>query len=288
MSAKDLSLEPRRTTWGAMVQTAAYARVPLDFLAGTTINEKYNVFASEPINRETDFADLGYFGIGRGSTYMKVVSVGTESTNYLHEPVDAILFNQQPFILRTLDNDIPADKRAKYALRAIVEINSVLYVAYYLKRLDKSLSTIVASSVIPATSEAPEDVNPLVSDPRYLNPTPTKPEAGNERTDGKYVRVSCLVQSKMDAWDIDEMLNAKQIITGTTQLEITEIGIFSAISKTVTDDSTGTSITYTEALRAQLNVVSPHRIMVNHFAGRELIINHDFGVDDPTNFQFNF
>lgn len=288
MSAKDLSLEPRRTTWGAMVQTSNYTRIPLDYLAGTTINEKYGVFASEPINSETDYANLGYFGIGRGSTYMKVVSVGTESTNYLHEPVDAILFNQTPFILRTLDNDIPADKRAKYAIRAIVEINGIQYIAYFLKLLDKSLSQITASTVIPATQDSPEDINQLVSDPRYLNPTPTKPDAGNERTDGKYVRVSCLVQSKMDAWDIDEMLNAKQIITGTTQFEITEIGIFSAIPKTVTDNSTGSNVTYTEALRAQLNVVSPHRIMLNHFAGRELVINHDFGVDDPTNFQFVF
>ena len=84
------------------------------------------------------------------------------------------------------------------------------------------------------------------------------------------------------------MLNAKQILTGTAQLEITEIGLFSGIPKTVTNSGTGEAVVYNEALRAQLNVVSPHRILLNQFVGRELVINHDFGVDDPTSFNYVF
>lgn len=286
--SNDLNLEPRRTTWGAIVQTANYVRVPVPFLTGTTINEKFSVFPNESIE-DTDYPELNYFGYGRGSTYMKVISDGSnESSNYLHEPLDAVLFNQMPFIMRTLDNDITSAQRANYALRAIVEHNSISYVAYYLKRLDKSSSIITNSVVVPATATELEESNLVVADPRYLSPTPTKADAGTERTDGAYVRVSCIVESKMDAWDIDEMLNAKQILTGSSQLEITEIGLFSGVPKTVSNAVTGSTVTYTEALRAQLNVVSPHRLLLNQYVGRELSINHDFGVDDPTSFNFIF
>lgn len=285
----NLNLEPRRTTWGAVAQTAAWSKVPQTFLAGTTVNEKFEIFQNESIDSENDFSEMSYFGFGRGSTYMKVLSdSSSQSENYLHEPLDAVLFLQQPFVLRDLDNDIPAEKRAKYAIRCIVNVEGTDKVAYFLKKLDKSTSAIEVNTVVPATDTTEETSTPVVSDPRYLNPTPTKADAGNVRTDGAYVRVSLLLQSKMDAWDIAEMLNAKQILTGNTQLEITEVGLFTGIPKTVSSSITGEAVVYEEALRAQLAMVSPHRILVNSYEGRELIINHDLGVDDPTSLNYIF
>lgn len=287
--AINLNLEPRRTTWGAVAQTAAIAKVPVDYLAGTTLNEKFGVFQNESINSATDYQELSYFGIGRGSTYMKVLSdSSSQSENYLHEPFDAALFYQLPFVLRTIDNDIPAEKRVKYAMRCIVEKDGIKYVAYYLKALDKSSSSITTKTVVPATDTESETSTDLISDPRYLNPVPTKADAGNVRTDGAYIRVSLLLQSKLDAWDISEILNAKQILTGNNQLEITEVGLFVGIPKSVSSSITNEAVVYTESLRTQLSMVSPHRILLNQFEGRELVINHDLGVDDPTSLSYIF
>lgn len=284
--SNNLSLEPRRTTFGAIVQTANWAGLPVNYMPGTTLNEKFDFAVDTPVE-DGDRSELNYFSCGRGSTYMSVLSDGTgQTSNYLHEPLDAALHNSIPFALREKDNDLTAEQRELLGGRCLYTHNGIEYVAYMLKKLDKTSSVVTASSVIPATEASPERVTEVVPDTRYLNPTLTKPEAGNIRTDGAYVRVNAVLVSKLEAWVIDEILNAKQILTGNSQLEITEMGLYTAIPKLESNSITGSNVVYTEAVKAQLNLVAPQRILLNQYVGRDLILNHDVGVDDPTTFNF--
>lgn len=285
---KDLSLEPRRTTWGAMAQTAAYTRAPISYVPETTLNEKYNFAEEVAIDPLLEFPFLEYYGYGRGSTYMKILPDNSgEATNYLHEPVDAALFYQMPFVLRDLDNDIPAAKRAELAGRCIMTMeDGTRKIAYFLRKLKRDTATVKGYKVIPETADTPEQKTELVGDPAYLNPVPKADDSGVDRTDGAYTRVQAILLSELDTWDISEMINAKQLLTGNSQLEVTEIGLFSAIPKDYTSDITGVNVTYKEAVRAQLNLVSPQRIIINSFAETGLSIQHDLGVDDPTSFNY--
>lgn len=283
-----LTMLPRRTVWGSAVQTANYTRGAIRYVQYTTINEKYNIgedVSLEP--NEIPFPD--YWGIGRGSTYMKVLSDGSRDThNYIHEPVDAALFFQQPFILRTFDNDISPSQRKNYAIRTVVQVNGVKYIAYFLKKLNRTNTEVVAQIVVPATEDRPKDVKPIEGDARFLEPTPYEPTPGTQRTDGMFTNITSVVLSELTEWDVEEMINAKKILTGSATLEITEIGIFSAVTKEISSPSGygNSTIQYNEAIKAQLNVTSPHRILINSYIGRGLVIEHDLGVSDPTNFQF--
>lgn len=285
---EDLSLLPRRTIWGSQIQTANYTRGKISWVEFTTLNEKYNVGKDVAVEND-EFPALEYFGIGRGSTYMKVLSDKSKDTvNYIHEPTDAALFFQMPFVLRTFDNDLSPSERAKYAIRALKVVNGIKYIAYYLKALDRTNTDVVAQIIIPETGDTPKEVKPITGDIRFLNPVATEPEVATLRTDGAYTNITSIMLSQMTSWDIDEMINAKKIMTGNSQLEITEIGLFSALPKTITSPTEvgNAPIQYTEAIKATLNTTSPHRILVNSYVGRNLSIEHDLGVNDPTNFQF--
>ena len=286
----DISLLPRRTVWGSLIQTANYTRGRISWVEFTTLNEKYSV-GNEVAVGANELPALEYFGVGRGSTYMKIMSDGSsESRNYVHEPLNASLFFPMPFVMRTFDNDLSVAERRPYACRVLMPVNGINYIAYMLKELDRNNTEVVGQIVIPATDDTPKSVKPIKGDIRYLNPKPIEPSAGNVATNNAYTNISSVMLSTLTAWDIAEMINAKTILTGNAQLEITEVGLFSALRKTMTSPSNigASPIEYTEAIRAQLNVVTSHRILINKSEGRSITIEHDLGVSDPTTFKFQY
>ena len=286
---ENLRLFPRRTVWGSQIQTANYTRGKIKYVEFTTLNEKFSVGQNVDL-KDDQFPALSYFGVGRGSTYMKALSDGSrENVNYIHEPTDAALFYQLPFVLRTEDNDLSAVERNNFGIRTSLTVNGNKYIAYYLHVLDRTNTEVVAQVITPETDDQPKQIKPIEGDIRFLNPTPKEPDSGVINTDGKYTNVTSILKSVLTSWDIAELINSKKIITGNDQLEITEIGLFSAFPMNITSPTGVGSvpIQYTEAIKAQLNVTAPHRILVNSYVGRTLTIEHDLGVNDPTNFKFN-
>jgi hypothetical protein len=282
---------PRFTAWGAIVQTAQFSGVPIPIIDQTTLNKEYNIYPNEQGNHSTP-PPPNYFAVGYGSTYTRPNSqLVEESVNYVHDPLDANLFHLCPLVLREQGkDDLTAERRAKYAGRAIINHEGKTYVGYLLKNIDRSASVITADIVIPPESNDPDGVatrTPIVGDPRYLSPTPTKLTDATVRKDGAYVEVSCALGMVFDVWELNELIKAKQILTGSS-LEITEVALFSGykVQKTVADGAA--SITYNEAIEAQMAVVMPTRIVASHYLDEGITLLHDVGVNNPTNFARPF
>lgn len=290
MSVINIERQPRFTLYGAIVQSCMSSGAPMLYIEQTTLNEQLNVFADEVVDTSI-VPSRDWFGVGWGSTYSRPNADSIdEIVNYIHDPLDANLFHLLPMVMREIGNDdLTPERRAQYGMRALVNKDGKTYVAYYLKKVDRSQTVITADIVVPpSTPDGTEQVDEVTGDPRYLNPTPVKLTTATERKDGAYVKVRSPVSMVFDPWEMNELLNAKQIMTASSQLEITEIGIFSGVprDKTVTDgDST---FTYNEVMNAQLNLASPLRFIANDRVGQTTTLIQDMGINSPTNFKLPF
>lgn len=290
MSVINIERQPRLTVYGAIVQAAKLSGAPMVYVEQTPLNEKLNVFPNEPVDLTTP-PNIEYFGIGWGSTYSRPNADNIdEIVNYVHDPLDANLFHLLPMVIRDIgDDDLTPERRAKYAMRATFEVDGVTKVGYFLKQVDRSQTLITADMVVPAENVGGSDtITPITGDSRYLNPTPTKLTDATQRKDGAYVKVRAPIGMVFDAWEMNELINAKQIMTGSDQLEVTEIGLFSAVKKSKTVADGNNNITYTEAMKAQLNLVSPLRFVANDRVGETTTLLQDLGINNPTNFALPF
>jgi hypothetical protein len=282
---------PRYTAWGAILQVVKIAEVPMLIIDQTALNETLGVYPAE-VGDHTKAPSLNYFGIGYGSTYTRPNSQGVdESVNYVHDPLDAGMFHPTPIVMREQGkDDLTAEQRARLGMRSIMNHGGKTYVCYNLKKLDRSASVVQAFIVTPADSSDPSSTEirtPVTGDPRYLNPTPVKLTNDTVRKDGSYVSIKCNLGMVFNTWELNEIIKAKQILTGSS-LEITEIGIFSAYSASKTVPDGTSSITYTEAIEAQLAIVMPTRIIASHYLDEGLTLYHDVGISNPTNFARPF
>lgn len=278
---------PRPTVWGAMALSALWTGGRMEYVAKTTLNEKFNVFADDVVE-DTAGKPVEYWGVGRGTTYLFTDSQGVPDTaNYEHEPVDASLYFFCPMAMRPKgQDDFTPEERAKLGMRTEMEINGTTWIAYMTRVIDRSVTTVLAEMVIPATKPGErDDRRPLLPDDRYLNPVPIEPDTTPSRTDGAYTDVTSIIKTVLTPAEIAELINAKQIISGNNHLQFTEIGLFGAVKeeKTVTDG--GNSFTYTEGMKMQMHIVSPVGVIINDAITTGWSANHDLGMANPTNFK---
>lgn len=270
----------RRTVYGSMLQTALTLRVPMVYLPKSTLNEKFNV-QFNVLPPADQYGSISYFSFGRGGAYSQPDADGVEEIlSYVHEPSHGGNFAHMPFVLRTLDNDLTPTEREKFRMRSLYNVGGVQYYRYDLCVLDKSDTTIEAFVVTPdATGDVSTEFIPTSED---LNPTPVKPSIDSTNVvSGPYMTVKSVVKMVLTQWMIDEILNAKQILTGNSTLDINEIMIVQGYDSTVTSTDGGQSVTYTEALVAQAAAFFPNRISINNYAGNILEMSFNAGIDDP-------
>src|SRR5574343_1642511 len=159
-----------RTIYGAALQTAQLLNLPHVIPPHSTLNEKFNINAAMTIP-DTEIPHIRYVGIGNGGHR---VVVGSNNISYnqpiQHLPRHAGLYNQLPFVLRPITNDLTPQERNKYRLRTILQHGGVSYAAYYLKTIDLTNSVVdmeyytVENGITTSSTFAPNSSD--------LNPTP--------------------------------------------------------------------------------------------------------------------
>jgi hypothetical protein len=270
----------RRTIAASLLQTAQFFKVPMLYQANSMLNEKYD-FSKTIRPPAGQYPYANYFQFGRNGFYCQPGGDGVpEIRSYVHEPVDGGLFEGMPFVLRDLNNDLTATQREMYAGRAILRVGSTDKIAYWLCKLNKTDSSVLPFIVTP---DATEDIrDPFIPNSSTLSPTPTKPtiDAINVVT-GKYGVVECKIKMILTQWMIDELLNVKQLLTGNSVLDVTEIAIVHGYPQNVTSNISGTSVTYEEAIVAQISAFFPNKIAINNYAGDTLEMSFHAGIDDP-------
>ena len=134
-----------RTANGSALQTTLFDGIPFELIPFTTLNEKFEILAGvAPASGVVPKAT--YFCIGNGGHQLATGTGGVALIEEVpHIATDSGLYSYLPFILRAINNDIPAGTQAAYAMRKQITVNGAQYYAYYLKRIPTSSSVVTVT-----------------------------------------------------------------------------------------------------------------------------------------------
>jgi|JFJP01.1.fsa_nt_gi hypothetical protein len=241
-----------RTIYGAYLQTCALLGLNVDIKANTTLNQKLALFENE-IFIAKEYPTIKYVTIGNGGHNASIGANGIPLINPIpHSPRHSGLYNQIPFLIREIGNDITPSERLKYRLRVIRVFDTVSYICYFGRALDltdieakielrNNTNGVITSSLF----------TPLLSD---LNPVrPVIPANGNISSTGDYIATTAQIKFTMESNEIDELTNACNIIYGDEAYAfISEIGLCTGVDRSLMGNFNGVQISYTEAIGVQI------------------------------------
>lgn len=244
-----------RTVYGTYLQTVKNLGLPFTLFENTTLNERLNVQAGiEP--PATELPSMRYMAIGNlGHMTVKADDGSDESVPVPHRATDAGLYGQIPFVLREVDNDLPAHVRARYALRVMETHDGVNYVAYYLRRID--MDDVVAQLQHVEVVDGIITTTPFVPTTDNLNPTrPDISNTGIVLGSTSSTSASAVMTITLGPDDVEEILHAHKVRTGSSRSPVlSEIALCSGVDKEVSGSSGGAgTFTYTETIACQINV----------------------------------
>jgi hypothetical protein len=250
------------TSTGHELMNALLLGIPHVIRAKSTLNEKLNIQAGvQPVKTPT----LNYFAIGnRGHAPAVAVQGIALMETVRHLPTDGGLYGMIPFALRALDNDLTLADRAKYALRKIITVGSTSYIAYYLKRLDKTAATVSTKLITKVNGAVSEET--FTPTDSSLSPTPRVLSAAEENVlRAQYCEVTSPLPLNLSAAEAEEILNACAIIFGDESLAfVTEMALCSGEDKTIqlSDQSS-----FVEAVGVQVCSFSSLQLNLKHQRG---------------------
>lgn len=269
-----------RTVYGSYVQTCLALNLPFTAMPNTTLNQKFGVFVDEHASSDS-IPTISCIGIGNGGHKIEIGENNiAKPVPILFTPDQASLYNQLPFLMRPVAEDISAVDRAKYRCRALVTFNNIPYVAYYLKVIDKTATIATAeykhveNGVISAYPYAP-DISKLVPVPPVVN------NAGQNVTISDYLSVSARIPFVMNTTDIEEYKNVCSIIFGDANYAmISEIAICTSVDRAVTANINGVATGYTEAIDTQVSTFV-QTFYALQFSNTEIDVLLDVGSVEP-------
>ena len=242
-----------RTVYGSALQTSQLLGRPYTPALNSTLNEKFEVQNGVAIPNN-EVPRLRYLAIGNGGHRNDAGADGQPITvPVMHRARDAALFKHLPFILREPGNDLDSATRGKYAMRKLITVNGVPWVAYYLKRLvtDNVNVTMMHNSV---TDGVVSSV-PFVPTGADLNPVqPAIPSSGAVSTSGNYLSTTAVLPLDFSSQDVAEVVQACKILfNNELYAVISEMALVSGVDKIVKGPGPGNStIDYYEAIAAQV------------------------------------
>lgn len=262
------------TLWSTHIQTAVHMKIPYVVGEHTTLNEKHDIQKTAGL-QPSEIPSLKAFVIGDGGHRAVIGQHGRPLITPIdHQADHAALYNQLPFVLRPLDDDLSPTERERYALRKEVEIEGRYYYAYFAKRLNLNEVQIT----LKRSKKIDGEVISSVYVPTSANLSPTPPDIENTgvvTTSGEYLSASAIVTIRFDKRDVQEFNNVARILyNDEIYAVISEIGLCTGVDRTVQGNSTMGQINYRELIAAQISAFVPvHYEMVYHSEG------FDFGTE---------
>lgn len=270
-----------RTIYGSYLQTCLKLKVEHVISPFTTLNEKLGI-QSGVVPPPGVYPTVGYYVWGNKGHQGQIGADGIPLVIAAqHRATDAALFNQLPFVLREVNNDLTSIERAKYGLRRVEVRGGISYVAYYLKRIDKT--NVVAEMQYRSNTNGTITTTPFVPTADNLSPTPVViPEGGVTTLTGDYAIVSAQTDISLTAWEVAEMLNVAEIIYGDSNYAIiSELGICSGVDKVITVTPTvGAPFNFNEVIAVQISThIAVMNVLTSSNEGVTRLL--DFGTNDP-------
>lgn len=223
------------TVHHARLEQLRSLNIPFAIQDFSTLNEFFSIETSAAIPTG-QYPSIQYLAIGNGGHQ----NVGPQiQESLLHGPADAHLFNHIPFIMRPTSNDLTAAERVNYRMRTVANYGGTDYAIYWMRVIDLNAAVptttvveIQAGQVISETPYVPSNASqspvPVTIDPNDLN-----------LADGRYLETRTPIGIQLTSTDIQEIVNAVNIITGDTRLAtISETAVCSGFDRVIVPGAT--------------------------------------------------
>lgn len=264
----------QRTIYSAHLQTSRLLDKPFTVVPNSTLNQKFNLFASQ-LPATNEYPKLGYIGIGnKGMSYESVAGNFILTTAIPHLARHAANYNFIPFIARPINNDITAQERIKYRLRVPTTIGGQQYVVYYLRTLD--LANVVPTIELRNVNEGIITNTPFVPDLSDLSPVqPVLSNPNLNNPNGDYLVSTAKITFLLNQADITNIMEACELLYGDARYAvINEICLVTGVDKIQSGVFGGTTSNYTDVIAAQVAAfISQNHILTNSTAEIEVGLN---------------
>lgn len=241
-----------RTALAGMIQTNQYIGEPAMKMPNSTLNQKLAIHPGVDLTTG-EIQKVVYVAIGNGGHDFTVGANGRKKWIGVHHTArHAALYNQLPFVLRRVSEDLDVAQRQRYRLRRLEEHHGESYVAYYLRVLD--MSNVVTQMEIRRVQDGVTTSIPYTPTLEDLNPTPPTLIAGQAvTTTGEYIATTAKVPFEMSVDDVQEFVNACEIIYGEEGYAvISEVTPVAGVDRLLPGEFNGVTEEYTEVIRAQV------------------------------------
>lgn len=240
-----------RTVFLSELTAAMQHRTPYTVRPFSTLNEKLGILSG--INPSHMYPEIKFFAIGIGGMGVTGTADAARPIYYQHNPDDPVLFQQIPHCIRTRDNDLLPAERQRYALRKEITVNSVVYIAYYLRRLDLSQSRYTTRIRNIANGQVTESEFRMTS----ANQTPQRNVANTglvNITEGSFIVTTTRLSLTFTESDVQELMNVFDILySGDLDLaRISEIAVCSGIDHNTQVVSSTGNYNFTDAASVQV------------------------------------
>lgn len=239
--------------------------IPFNVMSFSTLNEKYQLGNITPPN--TGYPTLKYLAIGRGGHRNVIGGNSSGLVDILeHSVTDSTLFEQIPFVLVPITDDISNLERAKYRIRKLETHNGVQYFAYYLKVIPENSITPEIRVIELSNGVKVSDV-PYVASASSLAPTPVDLSNTVVNTvEGRHIVVQSKINIQLDPADIVAINDAVTTIYGDVRYStISELGIVSAYDVNISSTLGGVNVSYDEVRSAQIMCFIGTQIPLQHY-----------------------
>lgn len=242
-----------RTIYAAHLSTCKALGRPHTLLPNSTLNQKFNLFKDDVPNIN-QYPIVGYVGIGnKGATYDITSDNFVLTSPVPHLPRDAALYNHIPFVVRHINDDLPAEERIKFRMRVPVTVAGEPHVAYYLRAL--SLEDVIPTVELRNVQES--NITTDTFTPTIGDLSPNHPAVSNinvNNPSGDYLVSSAKVNLILNRDDVTNIRDACELMFGDPRYAvINEIALVSAVDKIQQGTFGSVTSNYMDVIAAQVN-----------------------------------
>lgn len=241
-----------RTAIGAKLQTAQKLNLPYTLDDNSVMNKQLNILPDELPDR-TPWTQ--YVGLGIGGLSARFIGDRRriELYPFPHDPRHTGFFEQIPWVVRPITDDLTTTERVKFRLRKIQDVRGVRYAFYYLRKLNTTgMAVRLEYRVI---QDGNVTSTPWEPSPDDQHPVPMQVNPGQVLTTGDdYVASTAKSLVEFTPWDIAELVNVGRVLfESETAITVSELALLSGIDVQTTGDFNGIQLPITEAIGVQIN-----------------------------------
>lgn len=245
----------------------------------TTLNQHFQVHENEVPNTG-EYPKIGYVAIGnKGAKAIPTTDGFIDIQHFEHASRDAGLFGPMPWVVRKINDDLSAEERDRYRMRATFNKDGVAYVAYYLRAIDTANAESVIEDRVTEDGETKSSI--FIPSPSDLIPVPK--DASNINVNnfkGSSTVVTTKLRIDMNRADVAELINAATIMFGSPKYAvISEAALCHGIDRTVSGIFGTAQGTYKESVCTQISAFSQHFMVFNEGVS-EWGIGYDVGSSE--------